>query len=290
MMGKLIRKLALPLCMALLVCHAQGQIIRIVGASTVILPVKDATDALKKEQGITLQIFPVMSTNVDKIRALGENQADVALIARPLTAADRAPYPEIDFNEIQFGDEAAALAVSRDVWDAGVRSITRDQAKGIYEGKIKNWKEIGGPDMIIVGFTPDKARGIWACYVQWLYDDPTLIQDNDFPQTKSDDDAKSYLESSSGSVTPVSMLYAATNKLHVLAIKNDDGKLIQPTIAAIADHSYPLARPLIMVVKGRPLGFAWAFVQFMTGDSGQAFVHKYNYLTIKELGIAPPSY
>ena len=57
----------------------------------------------------------------------------------------------------------------------------------------------------------------------------------------------------------------------------------------MADHSYPMARPLILVLKGRPLNETATFVKFMTGDDGQALVHKYNYLTLKELGITPPS-
>lgn len=289
MMEKLTRVTAVAFCLGLAVCAAHAQELRIVGPPTSIMPVKDAGEILQKEQNITLKIAPRISTNGEKVAYMGENLVDIAMIVRPLVATDRAPYPGIDFREVQFGAEGVVVVVSESIWKAGVRSVTKDQAKGLYEGKIKNWKELGGPDTAINAYTPAPDRSVWSCYVQWLYDNPALIPDSTSPQTKSEDESKAYLESSPDSVTEVSLVYAEANHLHSLAIKSDDGKLIQPTAAAVADHSYPVARPLILVLKGRPLNETATFVKFMTGDGGQALVHKYNYLTLKELGITPPS-
>ena len=292
-MEKLTKTLLIALCIlgiALPLCPARAQVLRIVGASTVVPPVNDAAVILKKEQNLTLQVTPVVNSTGEKILALGENQADIALIAKPTTAGQRAPYPDIDFREFQFGEEAAAIVVSKDVWDGGVRALTRDQARDLYEGKIKNWKQIGGPDLALAGFSPDPERGVWACYVQWLYDDPAAIPDSHLAQTKTDDESAADLASTAGSVAQVSLVYAQAKKLHILAIKDDDGKLIEATGANVAAHSYPAARPLIIVTKGRPLGDTSTFVQFMMSPRGQELVRKYDYLTLKELGITPPSF
>jgi ABC-type phosphate transport system substrate-binding protein len=114
------------------------------------------------------------------------------------------------------------------------------------------------------------------------------MRENHFGLVNTDEDAKADLEATPGSITQVSMIYAQANKLHILAIKKPDGKLIQPSLVAITDHTYPMARPLIMVLKGRPFGDIQTFVRFILGDRGQELVHKYNYLTLKELGITPP--
>ncbi len=290
MMEKMTKTLLIALCIALPLFPARAQVLRIVGASTVVPPVNDAAVILKKEQNLALQVTPMVNSTGDKIYFLGENQADIALIAKPLTAAQRAPYPDIDFREFQFGEEAAVLVVSKDVWDGGVRSITRDQARDIYEGKTKNWKQLGGPDLALAGFSPDPQRDVWACYVQWLYDDPAAIPDSHFAQTKTDEESAADLASTPGSVSQVSLVYALAKHLNILAIKGDDGKTVQPTAAAVADHSYPVARPLIIVTKNRPLGDTSAFVQFMVGARGQDLVKKYDYLTLKDLGITPPEF
>jgi len=290
------RAVVMAACMAATICPAQTPTppkprpLRIIGAATAVLPVSDAAEPLKKGSNIGVEIAPVLDTNADKIYFLGEDQADIAIITRPLTAAERAPYPEIDFQEIQFGAEAAVLAVSSDVWESGVRALTKEQARNIYEGKIKNWKEIGGADEPIVGFIPEKGRGVWVCFIDWLYDDPATINQTHFVETKNDDEAKEYLDSTKGSITPISMIYAENNHLHALGIKDQEGKIIDPTAATVADQSYRMARPLLMVTKGRPLQDVGIFVEYMVGDAGQQLVHKYNYLTLKEIGIKPPSY
>jgi phosphate transport system substrate-binding protein len=289
-MCKFLGKLTIALCVTFLGCAAHAQDLRIVGASTVALPVTDAGAILKKEQAMTLQISPVVNASADKIHALGENLADIALFARPLTAADRAPYPDIDFKEIQFGEEAAALVVSHDVWDAGVHSLTVAQARSIYEQKIKNWKQVGGPDLPITFYTPEPARGIWACYIQWIYDDPTNMRESHFSIVKSDDDARMNLESTPGALALASLLFAENHHLNILAIKGDNGKQIEPIAANIANHTYPMVRPLLMVVKGRPLGYIETFAKFMVGDRGQDLLSKYNYLTLKEIGLNPPTF
>lgn len=32
----------------------------------------------------------------------------------------------------------------RDVWESGVHALTKEEIGGIYEGRITNWKEVGG--------------------------------------------------------------------------------------------------------------------------------------------------
>jgi hypothetical protein len=48
-----------------------------------------------------------------------------------------------------------------------------------------------------------------------------------------------------------------------------------------------MARPMMLVVKGRSYGPLKDFLQFMVSERGQQLVHKYNYLTLKELGLTP---
>ncbi|MCK7535525.1 MAG: substrate-binding domain-containing protein [Marinilabiliales bacterium] len=36
--------------------------------------------------------------------------------------------------------------MSKEIYDAGVTALTKDQVKKIYSGETRNWKELGGPD------------------------------------------------------------------------------------------------------------------------------------------------
>lgn len=212
--------------------HAET--LKIAGAPTVSLPLLDAADILKKEKHITLEISTEGGSSTSGITALGLNDVDVAMSSRIVTAEDRAQFPGINFTEIYFGEEAAVLVVSQDVWDAGVRTLTRAQAKGIYEGKIKNWKEVGGADQPITGYSAEPGRGVWACYFQWIYEDATKARPNRFATAATDDEAKTDIETTPGSIVQVSMTFAEKKKLHELTVTGDDGKLIAPVAASIA--------------------------------------------------------
>ncbi|MGB8355658.1 MAG: substrate-binding domain-containing protein [Chthoniobacteraceae bacterium] len=276
--------------LALSFCTAHAQSLRVVGAPTVSLPLLDAADILKKEKNLALEISTEGGSSSWGISALGLTDTDVAMSSRVVTAEDRAQFPGINFTEIYFGEMAAVLVVSQDVWDGGVRALTKAQAKGIYEGKIRNWKDVGGPDLTISGYSAEPGHAVWACYFQWIYEDATKVRPNRFSIANTDDEAKTDLESTPGSITEVSMPFAQSKKLHTLAIVGTDGNLIQPTTASINAHTYPMSRPLILVVRNRPLDNVRILAEFMLSDRGQDLLHKYNYITLKDLGATPQTF
>jgi len=289
-MRKALTLLLLLSGLTLSLCTARAQSLKVAGAPTVSLPLVDAAEILKKEQHLTLEISTEGGSSSWGISALGLNDTDVAMSSRIVTAEDRAQFPGINFTEIYFGEMAAVLVVSQDVWDGGVRALTKAQAKGIYEGKIKNWKDVGGPDLPVVGYSAEPGHGVWACYFQWIYEDSTKGRPNRFSVANTDEEAKADLESTPGSITEVSMLFAQGKKLHTLAIAGDDGKLIPPEVASIAAHIYPMSRPLILVVRDRPLDNVKTLAGFMLSDRGQELLHKYYYVTLKDLGVTPQTF
>ena len=45
-----------------------------------------------------------------------------------------------------------------------VSRLTREQIEGIYSGKIKNWKEVGGDDMVIVAYARETSSGTYEFF------------------------------------------------------------------------------------------------------------------------------
>lgn len=266
-----------------------GKAIRIAGAPTVSLPISDAVEILKKEQNIPIEISTEGGSSSWGIAALGIGDADVAMSSRFITAEDRAQYPSLNFTEIYFGEESAVMVVSDDLWQAGFRAIGRAQAKSIYEGKIRNWKDAGGPDLPVTGYVPEQGRGVWACYIQWIYSDLSKMRPNRFALTNSDEESKACIETTPASFSIVTMRFAIDHKMHALAIKEVD-RIADATTASVAAHIYPMSRPLFLVVQNRPLGNIKTLVDFVLSDRGQELVHKRNYLTLKDLNMVPQSF
>ncbi|MFC7235159.1 PstS family phosphate ABC transporter substrate-binding protein [Halosegnis marinus] len=55
------------------------------------------------------------------------------------------------------GRDGQPVVVSSDIYDAGIEQLTGEQIRGIYQGDITNWSEVGGPDQEI--FVIGRAEG-----------------------------------------------------------------------------------------------------------------------------------
>src|SRR6187402_3089955 len=90
--------------------------LKINGSTTVNLPAAEAAEILRAEKKLNIQVD-----------TQGGSSGGIA----------------------QVGEDAVALIVSKDVYEGGVRSLTKQQAKDVYESKVTNWKDLGGPDQRI---------------------------------------------------------------------------------------------------------------------------------------------
>ena len=210
----------------------------------------------------------------------------MAFSSRALTPIDRAAFPEIQFTEIPIGAQLVAIAVSRDVWESGVHSITPDQARGIYEGKIKNWKELGGADLKISVFMSAPGRGQWEIFVQWLYGEIRKAPVWRGSTVKEDDEARNMVEFTRGSLTLLPVGLVDQRSSFGLACEDESKHKYAPTVANAILEKYPLSRPLLLVVNDKPTGGVKVVVDFMVGERGQAIVKQIGYVTLAELMAA----
>jgi phosphate transport system substrate-binding protein len=61
-----------------------------------------------------------------------------------------------DVREYVYGYTGSRFVVSTEISEAGVRSLTLDELAAVYEGKVTNWRALGGPDReIFVTATPN---------------------------------------------------------------------------------------------------------------------------------------
>lgn len=286
-MSKLKKSLAALIALLFPLCAAQAETLRLAGAPTVSLPFFDAAKILKTEKHLDVQVSVEGGNSTAGVAALGAGLADAAMLSRPVTAEERANFPKVVFTEFYFGEQAVVLAVSRDVWESGVHALTKAQAQGIYEGRIRNWKELGGGNRAIVGYTANWGYGARESFMEWIYDDVRKIRPNRFAVVNSNEEARACIAATPGSITQVSMPLADGKTLFTLKIKGANGGVIEPTVAAVAAHAYPMSKPLLLAITGRPVGKAGVLLEFMLGTGGQALVQKHNYLTLRELGIKP---
>ena len=264
---------------------AQEGVIRACGAVSVALPVCEAAKVLRQERKLDVVMGAVGGTIIG-LESLGSRNVDMAFSSRLLTPIDRAAYPEIQFTEIPIGAQVVVMAVSRDVWDGGVHAITADQARRIYEGKITNWKEVGGPDSKINIFMSAPGRGQWEIFVQWLYGEIRKAPVWRGATVKEDRDARNMLEFTRGSIALLPLGVVDNRDTFALDCGVDAQHPVTPTVSNVLTEQYPLSRPLILVVNDKPTGGVKVVADFMISERGQAIVKQMGYVTLAELQAA----
>lgn len=257
--------------------------LRVSGSTTVNPVAADAAEVLRK-QGRKITV-DASGGSAGGIAQLGAGQVEVAMSSKPLRAADRAMFPGTDLVETQIGADAVGIVVRREVVEAGVTSITRDQARQLFEGRIRSWSELGGPDLDVFVYDKEPGRGTREVLDGWLYGKegkaPPPPDSDTFAIVGGNEETRAKLLSTPGSTGPLSTSFVtAFPKLAVLAV---DG--VEPTPQSVRTGAYPLARPLSLITNGPPAGPARDFVDYVLGPEGQKLVTRHGFLTAAELGL-----
>ena len=213
------------------------------------------------------------NTSLQALDEVAQSQASIALMTVPLTGLDRAQYPDAELFVTPIGMEVIALGVSDDVWDAGLHTITKESMQRIYEQKVTNWKQIGGPDEKITLFNFQQGAGVWEVFAEWLYGDNRKAPLPKVQSVASNEDAADDLEFVPGSVAPIGAAFADGSRCHPLGLSLGK-RIVQPIPADVADGGYPIVRPLIAVTVGKPALSIRTITEFLTGPAGQALVKK----------------
>lgn len=271
---------------ASLTVHAAEQI-SVRGSAAAADPVNAAADAIKKEAGVEFRVV-TEGGNAPGIASMAEDIVDVAVTSRKLQARERAAWPGKNFFEMQMGMQALVVVVPEQVWAGGVRALTKEQLRDIYEGKIVNWKAVGGADEALVFYNRPVGRSVWELFTASLYEDTRKAPLSEAEVVGEASDVAVSVEFNAKSISVMEYGRFTPGRLHALGIKLVDGTVVEPTTANIASGRYPIARPLMMITARKPAGNVRKFTEFMLSTKGQEFVKKAGHVTNAELEEKKP--
>lgn len=255
-----------------------------VSGSTTVNPVAaDAAALLRDRAGRDITV-DTQGGSAGGLAQLCSGEIQIAMSSKPIADADRQRFPGCDYQPTQIGSDAVGIIVRRDVYDAGVRNLTAEQARGLFEGRILNWRELGGPDLAVFVYDKEPGRGTREQLDKFLYGAgtpaPPPPATSNFAIVGGNEETRAKMASTPGSVGPLSTSFVeGYPQLAAVAI---DG--VEATTAAIADGTYPMARPLYLVTDGPPAGAAKEFIDLVLSAEGQQLVTRHGYLTLAQLG------
>ena len=239
-----------------------------------------------REAGINAAIRGEASSSI-AVQTLAAGQADAVFTVRSLTGEDRALAPGKALVEVRIATQATAFLVSRDVWEGGVRAVTREQVRRIYEREITGWKELGGLDRPLKFYNYAHGQGIWEQFAQWLYGEIRRAPlGSGFPSVVSSEDAHTAVEFNNSSMTMGSPLLGDAKEVFALAL-GDGAAPVTPTREHILDRTYPLARPIFIVFADRPTGPLLKLRDFFLSAKAQELISRSGLLPHGDESPAP---
>jgi phosphate transport system substrate-binding protein len=240
------------------------------GSSTIgqsILEAAGARKAFESKTGVKFSTFEVPGSGKG-MEALIAGKVTVAGASRPLKPAEKAAGAL----GTVIGYDAVAVFVHK---DNPIKDLSKEQLKGIFTGKIKNWKEVGGKDAPIAVNTEIQGakRATMEIFNELVMDKAAYgpgFKEIDLPK----DQIVEVARNPNGIGTPSFGLLAAVPadvRAKVKAIMVDG---TAPTQEDIQSGAYLISRPLNLATMGPPKGEAKQFIDFMLSPQGQAFVAK----------------
>ena len=154
-----------------------------------------------------------------------------------------------------------------------VQSLTKDQLKDIFSGKIDNWSVLGGVKHAITVYTRDEASGTRDVFWKKALD-------------KANISTKALFVPSNGAMKtavandPYAIGYVSVGHMdETVAPVALDG--ITPTLDTVKSGQYKIARGLYSNTKGDPTGLALLFINYLFSSEGQKIAAEKGFIPVK---------
>lgn len=273
------RKLLCALIIALIVgalgaCSVVAKETVKVSGSTTVLPLAEGgAEAFNANQTNYEATVTGGGTGVG-MKNIAEGTSHIAMASREVTSDEISQFGD-KFNENLIAYDGIIIAVSREIYDAGVTNLTREQVKKIYSGETTNWKDLGGPDeeMLVVG--REQGSGTRDTFNEEIMGDKKAETSGVNTVAGSNAEIRTALTGSDKAIGYIGFSYAEDDAVGAIAL---DG--VAASEETIKDGSYELARKLYFYTFGDASAGAQAFIDFMSGADGQAVAEEYGFVPI----------
>jgi phosphate transport system substrate-binding protein len=243
----------------------------VIKGSTTVLPVAQGVleAYMKAHPGVNISLSGGGSG--DGIKALIDKSTDIANSSREIKDKEITLAKEKGVNPVAHTIAIDALTPIVHPKNK-VNGLTIDQLSQIYQGKITNWKEVGGDDLKIIVVSRDSSSGTFEAWGHLVLSNAKVTP-------------KAQLQASSGAVVQaVSKNRYAIGYVGIGYVDKSVKGLTVNGIPASAktalSKEYPIARPLYMYTDGQPEGVVANFIKFVLSPAGQKLVSKEGFIPV----------
>ncbi len=268
---------ALALVAATVAAFTPMDVITIKGSDTMVqLAQRWAEKYMKQNSGVQIQVNGGGSGT--GISALINGTTDICTASRPMKDAEKLKLRD------RFGTTGIEVRTAKDGLTIflnqanPLKELSFEQIRGIYTGKIKNWKEVGGDDKDIILYGRENSSGTYSFLKE------NVLLNEDYANT---------MQALPGTAAVVNAVkrdpagigfggagYAKEVKECAVRHGNADAAYL-PSAENVANGSYPITRYLYFYLRAKPDGATKDFIKWVLGAEGQQVVVNEGFFPVK---------
>lgn len=175
-----------------------------------------------------------------------------------------------ELNSIEVARDGIAIIVNP---KNNISSLTADQTRDIFSGKIANWKDVGESDSVIRVISREEGSGTRRSFDKMVLGGEKLSH-------------AALYQNSNGTIREA--VASDPNAISYLSIGLVDNKVkavsyngVMPTNDNVKQKKYPLSRPIYFLTKGAISPDATAFIDYVLSDDAQKTLEKEGLIVIK---------
>jgi phosphate transport system substrate-binding protein len=227
-----------------------------------------------------MEINDLMTISVERggsgpgLAALLNGTVDIAQASRPISAAERetAESRGLDIVELKVALDGIAIIVNP---TNGVTNLTVEQLRGIYNGTLTNWEELGGADLPIQVYGRNDTSGTYVFFQEHVLENApytdTMVECDNYDFMIAEVNSPSH----PGAIGYVGVGFVNNYPdVKIVPLKAADGsQAFLPSRDKVESFEYPLSRYLFFYLSEKPTGALLEYLEWVIDlDAGQVVV------------------
>ncbi len=213
------------------------------------------------------------------LAALVDNTTDIAMSSRKIKMDEKIKLQDAGrpYKETIVAYDALSVIVNN---SNKVSQLTREQLEGIFTGKIKNWKEVGGDDMQMVVYSRESSSGTFEFFKEHVMNKKNYAASVlSMPATGA---IVQSVSQTKGAIGYIGLAYT-DKSVKDLKVSYDAGKTyIAPSMETAKNKTYPIVRPLYYYYATAVEKAVKPFVDYVLSAEGQKIVEQVGYVPLSK--------
>ena len=212
------------------------------------------------------------------IAALIDGTTEIAQSSRKIKMDEKLKLQEagVSYKEVVVAFDALAVIVNP---GNKVSQLKREQLEGIFTGKIKNWKEVGGEDLQIVVYSRETSSGTYEFFKEHVLNKKNFASNVlSMPATGA---LVQSVSQTKGAIGYVGLAYL-NKDVKALKVSYNQGKTyIGPSMETAKNKTYPIVRPLQYYYNSKFETKVKPYLTYVLSDKGQKVTEQIGYVPLK---------